>query len=195
MAMPWEKSFDRKAALDASMRVFWTKGFERTSYADIVEASKASRYGLYDEFGDKRAMYLAALDRYRDGPVTQLIGKLDDPEAGLAELRAYFKRLVDVFRSGEARKGCLMSLSAIDLAPHDDAVAEKVQKNFLRMRTLYASALANAQTAGEWPTDRSADDAAEALFGIVQGAAIFQRGGEPVERVADYVEKSVALLL
>lgn len=193
--MPWEKSFDRRKALEASMRVFWAKGYERTSYADIVKATKASRYGLYDEFGDKHDMYLAALDQYRDGPVNWLIGDLDRPDAGLTQLRSYFARMVDAFRSGEAQKGCLMSLSAIDLAPHDPEVSERVQKNFIRMRTLYAHALSNAQVAGDWPSDRSAQDTAAALFGIVQGAAIFQRGGEPVGSVADYVEKSADLLL
>lgn len=193
--MPWEKSFDRKKALDTSMRVFWRKGYERTSYADIVKATQASRYGLYDEFGDKRAMYLAALDQYRDGPVTWLIGDLDRPGAGISELRNYFARMVAAFRSGEAQKGCLMSLSAIDLAPHDPEVAERVQKNFIRMRTLYARALKNAQDAREWPSNRSAEDTAAALFGIVQGAAVFQRGGEAVDSVADYVERSVDLLL
>ena len=193
--MPWEKSFDRKKTLEASMRVFWTKGYERTSYADLVKATKASRYGLYDEFGDKHDMYLATLDAYRDGPVTWLIGDLDEPDAGLLQLRSYFARMVTAFRSGEAQKGCLMSLSAIDLAPHDPEVAERVQKNFARMRTVYARALSNAQAASEWPAEKSAENTANALFGIVQGAAIFQRGGEPVESVADYVEKSVDLLL
>lgn len=193
--MPWEKSFDRAKALDASMRVFWTKGFERTSYADIVAATKASRYGLYDEFGDKREMYLAALDHYRDGPVTWLLGDLDQPNAGLSELRAYFDRLVAAFRSGDAQKGCLMSLSAIDLAPHDPVIAEKVQANFQRMRRLYSNALENAQASGDWPVDKKAADTAAALFGIVQGAAIFQRGGEPVGSVAHYVERSIAQLL
>jgi len=177
------------------MRVFWTKGYDRTSYADIVQATKASRYGLYDEFGDKHDLYLAALDQYSDGPVTWLIGDLDSAEAGLPELRSYFARMVKVFRSGDAQKGCFMSLSAIDLAPHDPEVAARVQKNFQRMRLLYARALTNAQAAGDWPKDRSATDTAAALFGVIQGAAIFQRGGEPVERVADYVENSVKLLL
>lgn len=193
--MPWEKSFDRKAALKASMHLFWTKGFDRTSYADIVSATKASRYGLYDEFGDKRDMYLAALDEYRDGPVTALIGDLGATDAGLPELRAHFKRLVDACRSGEAQKGCMMSLSAVDLAPHDADIAERVQLNFVRMRKLYTTALKNAQEHGAWPQDRSAKETAAALFGIVQGAAVFQRGGEPAQRVARYIENSVAMLL
>lgn len=177
------------------MRVFWAKGYERTSYADVVKATKASRYGLYDEFGDKHDMYLAALDLYRDGPVTWLIGDLDQPDAGLTQLRSYFERMVEAFRTGGSKKGCLMSLSAIDLAPHDPEVAERVQLNFVRMRKLYTRALANAQEAGDWPSDRSAVDTAATLFGIVQGAAVFQRGGEPVDSVADLVEKSVDLLL
>ena len=193
--MPWEKSFDRKAALDTAMRIFWEKGYDRTSYADIVKATKASRYGLYDEFGDKHELYIAALDQYRDGPVTALLGDLEQQDAGLPELRNYFARMVAAFRSGAAQRGCLMSLSAIDLAPHDPDVAKRVQKNFLRIRSHYARAFQNAQKAGDWPSTRSAEDTAAALFGIVQGAAVFQRGGEPVDSVADYVEKSVALLI
>jgi len=62
-------------------------------------------------------MYLATRDHYRDGPVTWLIGDLGQPDAGIAELRACFPRLVEAFTSGDAQKECLMSLSAIDLAP------------------------------------------------------------------------------
>ena len=193
--MPWEKSFERSKALEASMRVFWTKGYERTSYADLVTEAKASRYGLYDEFGDKHDLYLAVLDHYRDGPVTHLLGALAEENAGLQELKAYFGRLVDVFRSEGARNGCLMSLSAIALAPHDPLIAQKVQENFRRIRGLYVAALERAQQEGDWPEERSAQDVGAALYGIVQGAAVLQRGGEGLDHVADYVENSVALLI
>lgn len=193
--MPWEKSFNRDEALDGAMSVFWQKGYERTSYADLVTAAGASRYGLYSEFGEKHNMYLAALDRYRDVPVTGLLGKLAHKDAGLAELKDYFERLVRAFRSKDARNGCLMSLSAIDLAPHDPEVKTRVLANFKRIRGIYQRALENAQVANEWPSSQDAAVTASALFGIVQGAAVFQRGGMTLKEVADYVENSVNLLI
>ena len=76
--MPWEKSFDRSEALEKAMMVFWQKGYKKTSVADIVAATGASRYGLYDEFGDKHALYLAALDHYEKNPVAWMLGDLDN---------------------------------------------------------------------------------------------------------------------
>ena len=59
------------------MMVFWRNGYEKTSVADIVAATGASRYGLYDEFGDKHALYLAALDYYENNPIAWLLGDLE----------------------------------------------------------------------------------------------------------------------
>ena len=76
------------------MMAFWQNGYEKTSVADIVAATGASRYGLYDEFGDKHALYLAALGYYEKNPVAWLLGDLDKDGAGLAELYGYRDRLI-----------------------------------------------------------------------------------------------------
>ncbi len=193
--MPWEKSFDRDEALLAALQVFWRQGFERTSYDDLVKEASASRYGLYQEFGDKRSLYLAALDRYRDGPVTSLLGPLEEEGAGLSELKDYFANLVSAFRNPTAAKGCFMSLSAMDLAPHDTEIALRVRANFARVRGAYEVALKQAQSDGDWPTTRDAAAVAAVLYAVVQGAAVLQRGGEDTSQIAGYVESSAVMLI
>ena len=51
-------------ALEAALGVFWRKGFEGTSYADLVAATGVERPALYSAFGNKDALFLRALERY-----------------------------------------------------------------------------------------------------------------------------------
>ncbi|PZO69461.1 MAG: TetR family transcriptional regulator, partial [Sphingomonas taxi] len=58
------REFDTEKALDAALGVFWAKGFEGASYADLTAATGVARPGLYAAFGNKEEMFLKALDRY-----------------------------------------------------------------------------------------------------------------------------------
>ena len=84
------KEFDRDAALDRAMHVFWKKGYEATSLPDLLQAMGIARQSLYDTFGEKHALFMAALERYTQLILTtfaQTIGvnegaRAVDPHAG-----------------------------------------------------------------------------------------------------------------
>ena len=83
MARP--KSFDPETALACAMAVFQEKGYEAASVADLTERMGINRFSMYDTFGDKRSLYLAALDRYVDREVEKATAPLREPEATLEE--------------------------------------------------------------------------------------------------------------
>ncbi len=58
------REFDVEKALDAALCVFWRKGYEGASYADLTEATGVERPALYSAFGNKEALFRQALDRY-----------------------------------------------------------------------------------------------------------------------------------
>ncbi|MBX4420773.1 TetR/AcrR family transcriptional regulator, partial [Mycobacterium tuberculosis] len=58
------KVFDREAALDKAMALFWQHGYEATSLAHLVEATGAKAPTLYAEFTNKEGLFRAVLDRY-----------------------------------------------------------------------------------------------------------------------------------
>ena len=62
--MPWEKQFDVDAALDRAMEGFWSRGYAASSTQDLLGRMGINRGSLYDTFGSKRALFLAALRRY-----------------------------------------------------------------------------------------------------------------------------------
>lgn len=50
------KVFDRDAALDKAMTLFWQHGYEATSLSDLVEATGAKAPTLYAEFTNKEGL-------------------------------------------------------------------------------------------------------------------------------------------
>ena len=193
--MPWEKAFDRNEALEKATMVFWRNGYANTSMADIVAATGASRYGLYDEFGDKHALYLAALGHYEANPIAWLLGDLEAPGAGLTAIRGYRDRLLASTETPHGRLGCLMTLSAADLCPHDPKVCATVNSFFERVHQAIAAAFQNARAASEWHSKLTPDEAAEVILGAVQGAAVFARAEVAPQTIARTLRNTFAQIL
>ena len=64
MARPRE--FNEDAALDAAMHCFWAKGYQATSVRDLEAETGLTTPSLYNAFGDKRALFRRALERYAE---------------------------------------------------------------------------------------------------------------------------------
>src|SRR5258706_6469288 len=68
MAMGRPREFDVEKALDLALQVFWRKGYEGASMADLTETMGITKPSLYSAFGNKEELFRKALDRYVDGP-------------------------------------------------------------------------------------------------------------------------------
>src|SRR5690606_20785099 len=96
------RSFDPDEALDKARAVFWNLGYAATSLDDIAAATGLNRPSLYAAFGDKHALYLAALRR----SAREAAGALTQALAAKAPLRdvlaTIFDVTVSIYRRGEA---------------------------------------------------------------------------------------------
>lgn len=176
-----EREFDRNEVLKKAMSLFWKKGYYDTSVQDLVEHTHVARSGLYGEFGDKHTLFLNALDHYIQQVSEGMLGDLNQPEAGLTEIRGFFEGLMQ-FAENQYRGqlGCLMCNTAIELAPDDQDVAVRVKDFFDSLRKLFRRAIENGQKSGEIRTDINALAYGDYLLGVMQGLAVL--GRSPVER-------------
>ncbi len=165
------KEFDREAVLDRAMRLFWRQGYEATSIQELVDAMAIGRQSLYDTFGDKRALYLAALDRYGATQGAPLFAPLDWPGSAKAAIRAMFDRLIEASLQ-EGGRGCLTVDAAVERALCDPEVARWVANNMVGGEARLRRTIERGQANGEIDPALDSTAVAQYLFNAVQGLRV-----------------------
>src|SRR5690349_6897837 len=166
------KEFDPDVALRRALELFWERGYEATSLADLVAHLGIGRASLYATFGDKHALYLAALDRYRRDRDAALIAALGQPGPALPAVRALVTRYAEEAAGEPRRRGCLVVNAAVELMPRDPAVARRVAASWDVLETALAGALTRAAAQGEIPAGRDARALARMLLVLLQGLRV-----------------------
>lgn len=150
MARPRE--FDADAALEGALQLFWSKGYGDTSLDDLCAATGLSRSSLYGAFGDKRALLLAALERYEARVDSRVAAALAREGPVRAAIAAFLDELIEGIAAGPGRRGCFFGNCAAELADDDEAVA-RVRSGLARIEATFRDALERARAAGEIAPD------------------------------------------
>ncbi len=169
------------------MHVFWQHGYEGTSLSELVEQLGVGRQSLYDTFGDKHALYLAALDRYRQIHGNSAFGALDEGPVRKG-IRSVFMALVDWLCSNDEGLSCMLVAAAAERCPVDKGVEARFCENLSAMEARFAKRLARARDAGEIGSHHDpaalASYLANALTGL-QLTAKAVRDRQRLERIVD----------
>src|SRR5437867_6673165 len=106
------------------MRLFWRKGYAATSVEDLTETLHLSRSSLYDTFGDKRALFIEALNLYSERVISATARTLKESPSPIAGIQKVFNDLVTGSGSETGALGCFMVNSVAELVPYDPDVTE-----------------------------------------------------------------------
>ncbi|CAM5529404.1 TetR/AcrR family transcriptional regulator [Streptomyces narbonensis] len=189
------KEFDPDAALQAALDLFWARGYEATTMSDLVEHLGVGRASIYATFGNKHELYMKAMDRYLETRDPALVEELSTPGPALPAVRALVRRFAaEAATEGERLNGCFVTNSATELAPHDTAVARRVELSWEQIETLLYGALTRARAGGELPADRDPRALARMLLVLLQGIRVVGKASTDPGRVLDAAEQALALL-
>jgi TetR/AcrR family transcriptional repressor of nem operon len=186
------KEFDPDVALRRAMDLFWQQGYEATSMAQLTERLGIGRASLYATFGDKRRLYMQALDRWITSRDPNPIELLSRPGPALPAVRtlvdAYLQESID----DEQRRGCMVVNSATELCPGDRAVSRLVALNWHGLEGALASALVRAQAQGELTPSKDPTALARFLFVFLQGMRVIAKGDPDPDRLRDAAAQALA---
>jgi TetR/AcrR family transcriptional repressor of nem operon len=189
------KEFDPEAALQSALELFWQRGYEATSMADLVDHLGIGRASIYATFGNKHELYLKALDRYNENRDSGLLHELSQPGPGLPAVRTIVRRFAAEANADDRRaKGCFVTNTAAELGPHDPAAARRVEASWDHVETLLRSALVRAQAQGELGADRDPRALARMLLVLMQGLRVVGKASDDPGRVRDAAEQALTLL-
>ena len=142
MARP--RSFCEQQVINAAMNAFWQHGYDATSMCDLESATGLKRISIYNAFGDKEGMFLAALDMYFEQS-RQMLEK-EVPQGGLQGIQMLFERLSqDVEPEAPNRCGCLMVNALLDVHKASPAVQERLMRFRQVVTEAFRGALYNAR--------------------------------------------------
>ncbi|MBS0520288.1 MAG: TetR/AcrR family transcriptional regulator [Proteobacteria bacterium] len=181
-------------ALDKAIRVFREQGYTATSIGDLGAAMGLAPGSLYKAFRDKRAIFLAALERYQMLRAEQTRRLAEAPRSGRARLEDLLAFYVDSSRGIEGKRGCLAVGSAVELSLLDPEVAGVVRRNLARIEAQLADLIRQGQADGS--ISRSVDSAATArvMLCLMQGLRVVGRAGRPPDDPAAIVAVAMKLL-
>lgn len=169
------KTYDREEILERAMLLFWRKGYEATSTADLEAGMGVNRYSLYAEFDSKHGLYQAALDRYLACVVPGFLGDLYAAEAGVDAIATVLGRFADAAGKPGTERGCMICNAATESSPDDPDTRERVERYVSYLRGGFQRALGNAVTRGELRTDLDVDAWAARLATTLLGVFVLIR--------------------
>ena len=169
------RQFDADKALEAAMRVFWERGFEGTSYADLTSATGLNKSSLYNAFGDKRQLYDRCLARFAEVYGGTLRAQLDAPTLEAA-LDRFFTALVVRFDRPDLPGGCLSTSAALELGGREAAASQRIADQMVRTERAFERRCRQAVRDGELPTGTDTCGLASLFLAMTRGLAALHRG-------------------
>jgi TetR/AcrR family transcriptional regulator, transcriptional repressor for nem operon len=146
------REFDEDQVLDALVQLFWQRGFEAASMADIVEAAGLHKSSIYNAFGSKEELFQKALDRY----IETRSGLLDEATSGDGGLEDVLT-IVEILRRESLSEvgcwGCLAVNASTELGMSKEFVASYAKRYRDRLAEYFRRPLARAASRGQIAVD------------------------------------------
>ncbi len=183
------RGFDRDKALESAIRLFWSRGYEATSISDLTQAMDITPPSLYAAFGDKKRLFLEAVERYEHETGCFARRALtSEPTAELA-IRRLLLDAAKSFTDPKNPKGCLIALGATNCAIESTDIFEALAERRRTAENTVRARIAAGLKAGELSDNADVDALTGMVTATLYGLAIKARDGAPRARLRRIVEQ------
>ncbi len=174
--MPWEKAFDVDEAVDRATEVFWAKGYEGASLADLLKATGINKGSFYNAFGSKKKLFMLSLLKYEREQHKATLHRLSQMEDPVAAITSLFDALIAQSLEDKEKKGCLLINTALDLPNLDDDTGEAIKSGMADIERFFKEQIELGHQTGVIPKTVDANVASIGLVTLVAGLRVLARG-------------------
>lgn len=185
------REFDVEKALEAAMELFWEKGYEATSLNDLTARMGIQRPSLYAAFGDKQALFEAALRHYTKLHAAHVRASLHNSSSAKEAIRAFFDQMIAEEYNGTISRGCFCLNTMVELAPHDEKFEILTREHQMYLSVLFQETVERGMQSGEIKPEVNARAVAQALVVALIGLTVLMKSRP--ER--SFVEQSLQVIL
>ena len=191
MARP--KEFERDTALNGAIAIFCDRGYEGTSTDALLDKMGISRQSLYDTFGDKRHLYLEALQRYVEGRVDSQIAILNSTASPIEGVKAVLLAMASKAAIAGA-PGCMGIGATCEFGRSDAEISALIDANGKRLSSALERRLIEAGSKGEIGKDVEPRAAAQFVKATLTGMKVAARGGASADTLRNIARMAVRSL-
>jgi AcrR family transcriptional regulator len=186
------REFCTDQALAAALIVFWRRGYEGASMAELTAAMGITKPSLYAAFGNKEALFHKALDLYEREKLAYIGLALQEPTARLVSEKLLRGALQ--MQSGTSDpKGCLAVISSVACSAESESIKADVATRRESSCNALVARFEQARDQGELPDGLTAEALAKYLFAILQGMSVQASSGASCAELNQLVETSMSV--
>src|SRR5262245_46829740 len=175
------------------MDLFWRRGYEATSIGDLVEHLGVGRQSLYDTYGDKRALYVAALDRYRE-QFGEQVAEAFSAEGPIRRVLRNVMRAIAEKAAQRPSRSCMLLSAVAERGPDDADVRRRFCDNTSSFERVLAQRLARARDVAEFDSEHDDRTLARYFASSVYGLQLLARGGADRRHLDQVIDVTLSIL-
>jgi TetR/AcrR family transcriptional regulator, transcriptional repressor for nem operon len=169
--MARQREFDKDEVINRAMLLFWEQGYEATSIRDLIETMGISSSSMYEAFGDKRGVFLAALARFCEqerAQIAQMARDIPSPDEFVARL---FGSIDDAVQPASRAQGSLAFNAMVEYGTRDPNITELLLGHYFGIAAIIADVIRQGQLSGTVMSQQDPLHLAYTILSALHGVA------------------------
>jgi AcrR family transcriptional regulator len=180
-------NFDHDEALEKALQVFWARGYEGASMAELTEALGINKPSIYAAFGNKEELFRKALTRYTSGPAAFVKEAMKEPTAHQVAEK-FLLLAVDFFSDKSTPNGCMIVQAALTGGQGSSAIQQELIGYRKSIESSFSQRFDLAKEQGDLPQHVNTKQLAKYIATIHQGMSVQATSGATREELKAIVE-------
>lgn len=188
------KDFDEDEVLQKAVNLFWSKGYNGTSMQDLVDGLGISRSSLYDTYGDKHTLFIRSLENYKEASTKKMCNIISNAVSAKDAVKQLLELTALELIDDSEHKGCFMTNSAVEVAPHDAQVGTMLCQSEQLVEDSFYLAIKKGQESGEITNKQDARAIARFIFNNVKGLRVSAKSTSDKKIFDDIINLTMSVL-
>jgi AcrR family transcriptional regulator len=186
------REFDSDDALAAALRVFWKRGYEGASLAELTEAMGITKPSLYACFGNKEALFRAALDLYEREKLCY-VGTALEADTARGVVERLLGGALAMYCGEQDPQGCLSVISTLTCGVEAESIRADVIARRASSEAALVRRLERARDEGDLPEHADPEALASYLTTVLQGMSVKASAGACRDVLGGIVDTTLSM--